>query len=162
VALSLLDVQAANPRYSAAMISTVAVGTDGSETAGIAVAAALELAERFGATLVVLSAYTGQPAASSVPRLSGGASNLEWASNDAQQAESILADIQERADGRGVQIKSDLAQGDPGEVLVQLAEKHGADVLVVGSKGMHRRVLGSVPNTVTHKAACTVYVVKTT
>jgi nucleotide-binding universal stress UspA family protein len=145
------------------MISTVAVGTDGSETAGNAVAAALDLAERFGATLVVLSAYTGQPAASNMPRVSGDASsNLEWASNDAQQAESILADIQERADGRGVQIKSDLAQGDPGEVLVQLAEKHGADVLVVGSKGMHRRVLASVPNTVTHKAACTVYVVKTT
>jgi nucleotide-binding universal stress UspA family protein len=145
------------------MISTVAVGTDGTETAGIAVAAALDLAERFGATLVVLSAYTGQSGASSVPRLSGGASsNVEWASNDAQQAESILAGVQERADGRGVHCKSDLAQGDPGEVLVQLAERHGADVLVVGNQGMHRRVLGSVPNTVTHKAACSVYVVKTT
>jgi nucleotide-binding universal stress UspA family protein len=32
----------------------------------------------------------------------------------------------------------------------------------VGNKGMHRRVLGSVPNTVTHKASCSVYVVKTT
>jgi nucleotide-binding universal stress UspA family protein len=27
---------------------------------------------------------------------------------------------------------------------------------------MHRRVLGSVPNTVTHKAPCSVLVVKTT
>ena len=145
------------------MISTVAVGTDGSETAGIAVAAALDLAERFGATLVVLSAYTGQPGGSSMPRLSGGASSdLEWASNDAQQAESVLADVQQRANGRGVQCKSDLAQGDPGEVLVHLAERHEADVLVVGSKGMHRRVLGSVPNTVTHRASCSVYVVKTT
>jgi nucleotide-binding universal stress UspA family protein len=27
---------------------------------------------------------------------------------------------------------------------------------------MHRRVLGSVPNTVTHKATCSVLVVKTT
>jgi nucleotide-binding universal stress UspA family protein len=33
---------------------------------------------------------------------------------------------------------------------------------VVGNKGMHRRVLGSVPNTVTHKATCSVLVVKTT
>ena len=49
-----------------------------------------------------------------------------------------------------------------GEVLVALAEQHGADLLVVGNKGMHRRVLGSVPNTVTHKAACSVFVVKTT
>lgn len=141
------------------MISTVAVGTDGSETAGRAVAAALDLAERFGATLVVLSAYTGQPRGSSMPRLSGG---VEWTSNDAEQTERILADVEESVSGRGVQCKSDFAQGDPGEVLVDLAERHGADVLVVGSKGMNRRVLGSVPNTVTHKASCSVYVVKTT
>jgi nucleotide-binding universal stress UspA family protein len=145
------------------MISTVAVGTDGSETAGIAVAAALDLAERFGATLLVLSACTGQPGGSSMPRLSGGvSSDLGWASNDAKQAESILADVEERASGRGVQCKSDFAQGDPAEVLVHLADKHEASVLVVGNKGMHRRVLGSVPNTVTHKASCSVYVVKTT
>jgi nucleotide-binding universal stress UspA family protein len=47
-------------------------------------------------------------------------------------------------------------------VLVRLAEECAADILVVGNKGMHRRVLGSVPNTVTHKAACSVLVVKTT
>src|SRR5919109_4674587 len=120
------------------MISTVAVGTDGSETAARAVAAALDLAERFGATLVALSAYTGQPQGSGMPRLSGGvSSDVDWAPNDAEQAERILADIEERAGGRGVQSRSDLAQGDPGEVLVQLAERHRADVLVVGSKGMH-------------------------
>ncbi|MGZ5359848.1 MAG: universal stress protein, partial [Solirubrobacterales bacterium] len=38
----------------------------------------------------------------------------------------------------------------------------GADLLVIGSKGMKRRVLGSVPNTVTHNADCSVMVVKTT
>jgi nucleotide-binding universal stress UspA family protein len=47
-------------------------------------------------------------------------------------------------------------------VLVGLAGKHDADVLVIGNRGMHRRVLGSVPNTVTHRAGCTVYLVKTT
>ena len=53
-------------------------------------------------------------------------------------------------------------EGDPAEVLVRLAEECGADLLVIGNRGMHRRVLGSVPNTVTHKATCSVYVVKTT
>jgi nucleotide-binding universal stress UspA family protein len=145
------------------MISTVAVGTDGSETAGTAMAAALELAERFGATLVVLSAYTGQPRGSSMPRVSGGASpDVDWASNEAQQVERILAAAEEAASERGLECRTAMAQGDPGEVLVDLAERHGADVLVVGNKGMHRRVLGSVPNTVTHKAPCSVYVVKTT
>jgi len=53
-------------------------------------------------------------------------------------------------------------QGHAGDVLVRLAEECGADVLIVGSKGMNRRVLGSVPNSVAHKAACSVLVVKTT
>jgi nucleotide-binding universal stress UspA family protein len=38
----------------------------------------------------------------------------------------------------------------------------GADLLVIGNKGMQRRVLGSVPNSVTHGAPCSVLVVKTT
>ena len=42
------------------------------------------------------------------------------------------------------------------------AEECGADLLVIGNRGMQSRVLGSVPNTVTHKATCSVYVVKTT
>jgi nucleotide-binding universal stress UspA family protein len=45
-----------------------------------------------------------------------------------------------------------MREGDPGEVLVSLAERHGADVLVVGSQGMQRRILGSVPNTVAQGA----------
>ena len=52
--------------------------------------------------------------------------------------------------------------GDPAEVLVHLAEDCGADVLVIGNKGMQRRVLGSVPKSVAQNANCSVLVVKTT
>jgi nucleotide-binding universal stress UspA family protein len=145
------------------MISTVAVGTDGSKTAGIALAAALELAERFGATLVVVSAYGRQPRASGPTRLpSAAAPDLGWASNEAEQVERILADAEEAAAARGVECRSAMAEGDPGDVIVELAARHGADLVVVGNKGMHRRLLGSVPNSVTHKASCSVLVVKTT
>jgi nucleotide-binding universal stress UspA family protein len=145
------------------MITTVAVGTDGSETAGKAMAAALDLAERYGASLLVLSAYIRQPGGSGMPRLSDGAAGgNEWASGDFKQAERILALAEESVTERGLECRTAMAEGDPGEVLVRLAEEHGADVLVVGNKGMHRRVLASVPNTVTHKASCSVFVVKTT
>jgi nucleotide-binding universal stress UspA family protein len=53
-------------------------------------------------------------------------------------------------------------EGNPADVLVRLAEDCGADLLVIGNKGMQRRVLGSIPNTVTHRAPCSVLVVKTT
>jgi nucleotide-binding universal stress UspA family protein len=62
----------------------------------------------------------------------------------------------------GVACRTMMDEGDPAEVLVRLAEECGADMLVIGNKGMQRRVLGSVPNSVTHRAPCAVMVVKTT
>jgi nucleotide-binding universal stress UspA family protein len=140
-------------------IGTIAVGTDGSDTAGKAVTMAFELAERYGAKLVLLSAFGGS-GGGSAPRLSPH-EYPEWKSNAAEHVDRILAIAEESAAARGIEATSAMAEGDPGEVLVSLAERHGADVIVVGSKGMERRVLGSVPNTVTHKAPCSVLVVKT-
>ena len=78
-----------------------------------------------------------------------------------QDVEATLREVEEKAKDRGVKTVSEARQGDPADVLCEIAEQHDADVLVVGSKGMHRRVLGSVPNTVTHKAPCSVMLVKT-
>lgn len=36
-----------------------------------------------------------------------------------------------------------------------------ADLIVVGSKGMQRRIIGSVPNSVAHGADCAVLIAKT-
>jgi nucleotide-binding universal stress UspA family protein len=138
------------------MFKTVAVGTDGSDTAGKAVSAAFELAERYGAGVLVLSAFDGGSGAVSP------SAHPEWRSNAAEQAERILAMAEESAIARGIACRTAMAEGNAGDVLVDLAERHGADVLVVGNKGMERRLLGSVPNTVTHKASCSVLVVKTT
>jgi nucleotide-binding universal stress UspA family protein len=47
-------------------------------------------------------------------------------------------------------------------VLCDLAAEHGADLLVIGNKGIHRRILGSVPKTVSQHAPCSVVIAKTT
>jgi nucleotide-binding universal stress UspA family protein len=144
----------------AGMLATVAVGTDGSKTASKAVEAAVEIAQRFDARLVLLSAFQGTDAR---PRgVRKGSPELEWAfDNDARVREMLHRTEQELRD-RKIDCTTMLDEGDPAEVLVQLAEDCGADLLVIGNVGMERRVLGSVPNTVTHKANCSVYVVKTT
>jgi nucleotide-binding universal stress UspA family protein len=132
------------------MISTIAVATDGSDTAQRAVDTAFDMAGRYGAAVVVLTAYRADPDAAGA-----------WASTSATHAERVLEDAQDAAAERGLACSSAMSEGDPGEVVVALAERHGADLLVVGSLGMHRRMLGSVPNTVTHRASCSVLVVKT-
>ena len=142
------------------MISTVAVGTDGSDTASEAVAAAAEIARRFDAKLVLLSASSSS---GSPPRnLSGSAAEIQWASSPASRLGEQLGRTQAELRAQGLECTCMIEEGEPGEVLVALAERCDADLLVIGNKGMQRRVLGSVPNTVTHKAGCSVYVVKTT
>jgi nucleotide-binding universal stress UspA family protein len=78
----------------------------------------------------------------------------------AQQAEDILAAVALTMDG--ISVERHATKGDAAEVLVSIAEQVQADLIVVGSKGMHRRILGSVPNSVAHNAPCAVLIVKTT
>ena len=143
------------------MIATVAVGTDGSGTATKAVESALDLAERYGARIVFISAY--QPVDEHRLRREKreAPQDIQWAINPEEDVDATLRAAEELAEERGLQWMSEAAMGDPADVLLRLAEKHGADVLVIGNKGMHRRVLGSVPNSVTHGATCSVFLVKT-
>ena len=144
------------------MIATVAVGTDGSGTAEKAVRAAIDLAERYGARVVFISAYSPIDEARLKHEKRDAPEEIQWTINPEEDVEATLRECEELADERGLKWSSEAAQGDPADVLVGLADKHDADVLVIGNRGMHRRVLGSVPNSVTHKANCTVYLVKTT
>ena len=144
------------------MIKTVAVGTDGSDTAAKAVEFALDLASRYEAKIVFLSAY--RPVSKDrLDRESRDApEDVQWQINPAEDVEPALRDAKDAAEERGLESASEAREGDPSKVLVDLADKHNADLLVIGNKGMSRKVLGSVPNTVSHKADCSVMIVKTT
>jgi nucleotide-binding universal stress UspA family protein len=141
------------------MLSTVAVGTDGSRTAGEAVSMAADLASRFDAKLVLLSAFQGSGGA---PQVTGASQEIDWAVNSSARVREILSRTENELKAKGIDCATRVDEGDAAEVLVDLAAECGADLLVIGNKGMHRRVLASVPNTVTHKAPCSVLVVKTT
>jgi nucleotide-binding universal stress UspA family protein len=124
------------------MFSNIVVGTDGSETSQRAVSVAAEIAKSHDAVLYLVHAY--REAADE------GASVL------------ILADAARNAGVRQVGTRS--KRGSPAETMIGVAEEVGADLIVVGSKGMRgaRRMIGSVPNRVAHGAPCHVIVAKTT
>ena len=142
------------------MLSTVAVGTDGSPTASDAVRMAVDVARRYEAKLVLLSAF--KDSAGAARSGDDSSSEIDWASSGSARVREILARTEDELRRQGIDCTTRADEGDPAEVLVRLAEESGADLLVIGNKGMQRRVLGSVPNTVTHKAPCSVLVVKTT
>jgi nucleotide-binding universal stress UspA family protein len=134
----------------------VAVGTDGSATAAEAVKAATEMARRYEGELILLGVFQdGGRGGDEDPE-------LQWASSPSARLREILERTEKEVRRAGIDCWTLTDEGEPGEVLVRLAESCEADVLVIGNKGMHRRVLGSVPNTVTHRAPCSVLVVKTT
>ena len=139
------------------MITTVAVGTDGSETAAEALEMAAEMARRFDAKIVLLSAFDSSRASRSPTDPEG-----EWSYSPASRLREILGRSEEDLRKEGLDASTRIEDGEPADVLVRLADECSADVLVVGNRGMQRRVLGSVPNTVTHRAGCSVLVVKTT
>jgi nucleotide-binding universal stress UspA family protein len=144
------------------MIEKVAVGTDGSETASKAVDFAFDVAEKFGATVVICSSY--RPVSEDKVRRDQreAPEDIQWSINPTQEVDETLSKAAQRAKERGLATITEAREGDPADVLCDIAEAQGADLLVVGNKGMQRRILGSVPNSVSHKAPCSVVIVKTT
>ena len=144
------------------MLKTIAVGTDGSDTAAKAVDFALDLAEKFGATLVITSSYRPKSEAELRKERAEAPADIQWMFNPQSDVDAILRDVEDLASDRGVETISDAREGGPADVLVEVAADNNADLLVIGNKGMQRKVLGSVPNSVSHNAPCSVVIVKTT
>ncbi len=144
------------------MYKVVVVGTDGSPTADKAVQAAADIARSWGSALHVVVATrapsTAMGAAIGAPLIDTGA-GAEMAGQAAQQVgERAVATY-----GSGLPVHIHSAQGNADDAILNTAAEIGADLIVVGSKGMRgaRRYLGSVPNSVAHGAHCAVLIVKT-
>ena len=147
------------------MFQSIVVGTDGSQTAGEAVREAIELAKEIGATIELVSAYEPvsnqrlREEARQVP------ADMQWMVNPREDVDATLRAAAEQAEGAGVKVNTYAREGDPADAILDVAEERGADLIVVGNKGMtgaKRFLLGSVPNKVSHHAPCSVLIIRTT
>jgi nucleotide-binding universal stress UspA family protein len=82
-----------------------------------------------------------------------------------EQAEQGARKLREEAASRGVTVEV-LSRGgeDVADTLIKTAEEVGADLMVVGNRGMSgvsRFVLGSVPNKISHHCPCNLLIVNT-
>ena len=145
------------------MYKSIIAGVDGSATALEALKRAAKLAETTGAQLHVVCAYQG-PALVAVDPISAAA--LGNASTDAlkEAAAEVLGGAVKSVASDSLAIETHAVQGEPADVLIDMAEGLGCDLIIVGSKGMRggkRLLLGSVPNSVAHHAGCDVLIVHT-
>lgn len=144
------------------MFANIVVGTDGSETADEAVALAISLAREGGATLHIVNAYR-TTAGSGQLALAGAPVPGNTALGDvvgAEASQRLLDGVASRASGLNVETHS-VNESAP-DAVIGVAEQVGADLIVVGNKGMERRVFGSVPNSIARKTPCNLLIAKTT
>jgi nucleotide-binding universal stress UspA family protein len=135
------------------MFDSMVVGTDGSETAQEAVRQASDLAKRLDAKIHLVSAYQQVP------------DDLQWMVNPREDVSATLAQAAKALEEQGVRVETHAREGDPADAILDVAEEQGADLIVVGNKGMtgaKRFLLGSVPNKVSHHAPCSVMIIRTT
>lgn len=119
----------------------IVVGTDGSPSATTAVDLAARLSAVEQAELVIVHVQ-----------------------QDDRSEPDLLSKARLRAEKQGANVKTRVEQGDPADRLIAIAEREGADLLVVGNKGMtgvSRFRLGSVPNQVSHHAPCDLLILRT-
>ena len=152
-------VQAGFEVWNAADMGCIVVGTDGSETASVAVMRAGALATALGASVHLVCAF--KPVA-----VRAGRTPERGAYDEARNgALGVLDDAARDLQDSGVRVENHAIFGDPAEALLQTAEANRARLIVIGSKGMsgaRRYLLGSVPDKVSHHASCNVLIVRTT
>ncbi len=141
----------------------VVVGVDHSDGAKAALRFALEEARLRQATLRAVHAwqyaYVGAPGIERA--LTYGGADAEALRSAAEAA--LDATLQEVGADSGVEIERRVVQGAPAAVLVD--ESRGADLLVVGSRGLGgfaQLLLGSVSHQCAHHAECPVVIVRST
>jgi nucleotide-binding universal stress UspA family protein len=138
----------------------IVVAYDGSDQAIKALNTAIELAKAFNSKLDVVevvdtAALLGMgfaPIPSDVI-----AQIYSKAQNDVEQAKK-------KAQDAGVKdVTSQVLEGDPATSIIEYASKNGADLIVIGSRGLStfkRLVLGSVSSKVVQESRIPVLVVK--
>ena len=147
------------------VFGSIVVGTDGSTTASEAVRQATELARSLGAKVYLVSAYEPVPEGRLRDEREQVPEDLQWMVNPREDVEDTLNERRRGARRTpGVEVETLAREGDPADAILDVAEEKGADLIVVGNKGMtgaKRFLLGSVPNKVSHHAPCSVMIIRT-
>jgi nucleotide-binding universal stress UspA family protein len=122
------------------MAEMILCAVDDSEVAGRVLDTARGLARGLGADLVAVHAVGGGD----------------------QDADRVVASVRTRLSGTGVAPDVRLVEGPPAQAIMQTADREGAELLVVGSRGrgaLRSAALGSVSRELASRAPCPVVIV---
>jgi nucleotide-binding universal stress UspA family protein len=138
------------------MFKSILVGYDGSAAAAHAFGSALELAERLGAALAVVSvAQLPEP-----PTMVETSAMLESAKS---HFEKDFRKLRADAKSRGIELQTHILAGHPADQIIHHSVQTRADLIVMGHRGgsrMKEWLLGSVSKRVLSYASCSVLIAR--
>jgi nucleotide-binding universal stress UspA family protein len=139
-------------------MNAIVVGTDGSPGAEAAVQKAIELTRGSGATVHLVCAY---PVPSTLERI--GLTARQEPTDLRGVAADVLGRDEHRFTAAGFDVVKHAREGDPANVIIDVATEHDADLIAVGARGhtgLRRFVLGSVSGKLAHHAPKTLLIVQ--
>ncbi|MBM7772666.1 nucleotide-binding universal stress UspA family protein [Actinokineospora baliensis] len=145
---------------------TVVVGTDGSDSSFRAVERAARIAADAGAVLVIASAYqprSGREVERAQDALGADVAYQVVGSTPAEESVRGAAELARRVGA--TKVDTVVVAGEPVPALAEVVAERGADLLVIGNRGLNTlagRILGSVPAEAARKSAVDVLIVHTT
>lgn len=138
------------------MIRKLLLGYDGSESARAAAELAIEFARKFTAELHIVAVAQEPPITSDV--------EVEaFIDASRQYYDRLLAEVRSRLAGEPFATVATSVVGHPAEQLINYAETHGIDHIVIGHRGhslLTRFMIGTVAHRVLIYAHCAVTVVR--
>jgi len=133
---------------------TILVPLDGSLFAEQALLVALPIARAKGTTLVLVAVMKGAPGAlvdtTETSALEAGLEPLWFLAErdaEAQHIKRYLQRIAQQASAQGVEVRTEIAYGDPSKAILATGVEQRADLIVAashGRTGLQRVMLGSV------------------
>ena len=163
-----------SPTISKPFFKKILVAQDGSESSQRASQAALELAEKLKADLVVLHAISpptsyyhstiASPTGMSLPAPSQHEIDAYYA-YARKVALGIVGETESKAKKQGIHVKTEIPEAVSSivETIVNHASKENVDLIVVGTRGLggfKKLLLGSVSSGIVSHAHCPVLIVR--
>jgi nucleotide-binding universal stress UspA family protein len=127
----------------------IVIATDGSAGASVAVDQGVWLAKMLDAKITFVAV------ARAPYRILGDPYYQRALTADLAKARTAIADAVLAAEERRVAYETEILEGSPAEKILEVAEAHGADLIVIGSRGrgaITGTILGSVSSDVVHRS----------
>ncbi|MFW6117347.1 MAG: universal stress protein [Thermoproteota archaeon] len=150
------------------MIEKLLVALDGSEPADEALNCALDLAEKYSASVTLLTVVrpivVPQVSPATVPPLAPQIKQ-RYERGLKEGHKKILSEALQKSNevNPNLDISTKLLEGNPSQQIVDFAKKEDFDMIIMGSRGLggfKELFLGSVSDRVADKAHCPVLIVK--